>query len=281
MAGSAISDTKAAPHPAIKSGASVETLFNSTVTDAEILFKKILNELLAEVNESFTVKIYQNSESMISDFKKGKLEVLVLDSLRFLELEKLIHPDGRFIVQLGPAMKQHYLILGRGSNNKHSLSELRNSKLSIARGHLVAKRFLDVTLLQQGLPISDKFFSEIDMKKSNNSAIIDLYFGKADLVVVPKFGYELALELNPQISNKITVLAQSAPMVHEIVGARYDFPEERLDRIRPHLVKLPSRRIQLLFEAFHVTRFHLATDDALNEVRKLDADYRALSKQAR
>jgi hypothetical protein len=280
MPGSAICETKQS-YPPIKAAAGHEVLFNSSVTDAEIVFKKVFNELLAEINESFTVKIYDNSEILIRDFKEGRLEVVVLDSLRFLELEDMIHPDGRFTVQLGPTPKQRYLILGRSSDKEITLSGLRNRKLSIARGHLVGKRFLDVALLQQGLPISDRFFSKIEMKQSSNSAIIDLYFGNVDLVVVPEFGYELALELNPQIAKATTVLAKSEPMIHEIVGARLDFPHERLDRIRPHLVKLPSRRIQLLFEAFHVSGFHLATEETLKEVRQLNANYRALIGRAR
>jgi hypothetical protein len=281
MPGSVMSETGVEAHPVIKAGAGREVLFYSSVTDAEIVFKKIFNELLAEVNESFTVKIYDNNDMLIRDFKEGKLEVLVLDSLLFLELEDLIHPNGRFIVQLGPSLKQRYLILVRSGDEDTLLADLRDRGLSIARGHLVAKRFLDVTLMQQGLPVSDRFFKESDMSKSSNTAIIDLFFGRVDLVVVPEFGYELALELNPQLRNATTVLAKSEPLVHEIVGARFDFPKERLDRIRPHLVKLPTKRIQLLFEAFHVTRFHLAKEDALNEVRELDKKYRVLIGQAR
>jgi ABC-type phosphate/phosphonate transport system substrate-binding protein len=181
---------------------------------------------------------------------------------------------------LGPSVKQRYLILVRSSDKDKPLADLRNQKLSIARGHLVAKRFLDVTLMQRGLPASDRFFSEADMDKNSNTAIIDLFFGRVDLVVIPEFGYELALELNPQLRHATTVLAKSEPLIHEIVGARFDFPKERLDRIRPHLVKLPSRRIQLLFEAFHVTGFHLAKGDALKEVRELDESYRVLIGRA-
>jgi hypothetical protein len=275
LPGGAMSEPE--PHPAIKAGAGQEVLFYSSVTDAEIVFEKIFNKLLAEVDESFTVKVYENSEILIEDFKEGRLEVLVLDSLRFLELEDLIHPDGRFFIQIGPSLKQRYVILARNGDKKIPLSGLRNRKLTVARGRLVAKRFLDVTLLQQGLPVSDRFFSEINMKKSSNTAIIDLFFGRVDLVVVPEFGYELAIELNPQLRNATTVLARSEPMVHEVVGARFDFPQERLDRIRPHLARLPSRRIQLLFQTFHVTRFHLANEDALKEVRELNESYRALS----
>ncbi len=280
MPGSAMSEAER-PYPPIKAAAGHEVLFNTSVTDAEIVFKKIFNELLAEANESLTVKIYDNNETLINDFKNGRVEVLLTDSLSFIELEDLIHPDSRIIVQRGPSPKQRYLILGRRGDKEISLSSLRNRKLSIARGHLVAKRFLDVTLLQQGLPITDSFFSNIDMKKSSNTAIIDLYFSKVDLVVVPEFGYELALELNPQLRNAITVLGKSAPMIHEIVGAHYDCPTKRLNRIIPHIVKPPSKRIKLLLEAFHVTRFYPAAEDALKEVRELDATYRTLIKQAR
>jgi phosphonate transport system substrate-binding protein len=281
MPGGVMSETAPEPYPVIKVGVGIETQYDTSVTDTEIVFKKVMNTLLEKIDEQLTAKAYDNSEILIEDFKEGKIDVIVIDSLNFLELDGVIPLDRRFLVQLGPSLKQRFLILARNKGKDTTLPGLRGGKLSIGGGRKVGKRFLDVTLLQRGLPISDHFFGEVDTGENINTAIIDLYFGKIDAAVVPRFGYELALELNPQLGREIKILATSESVVNEMVGVRHDFPQERLDRIRPLFLNLPPKRIELLFSMFHITGFHVANDGSLREVRELNKRYQDLVGQER
>jgi ABC-type amino acid transport substrate-binding protein len=281
MVGSAVAEAEALRHPIIKSGASIETQYNSSITDTEIVFRNAMNALLGEVDESFSAKIYKNSALMVRDFKEGRLDVLVIDSLSFLELEDIVPPDRRILIQIGPSLKQRFLILAAHKNKDITFSSLRGGRVSIGGGRKVAKRFLDVTLLQQGLPVSEDYFSEIDKSKTINTAIIDLYFGKVDVVVVPRFGYELALELNPELGPTIKILATSDSMVSEVVGVRHDFPQERLEKIWPYFMNIPAKRIELIFDMFHISGFYPANDESLREVRELNEQYQALIRRAR
>ncbi|MEJ2394704.1 MAG: PhnD/SsuA/transferrin family substrate-binding protein [Candidatus Thiodiazotropha sp.] len=268
------------PPPLIKVGGSIDALHDSSVTDAEISFKLIFNELLADTKEHFTIKIYNSTDDLIEDFKSGKLEGVFLSSLRFLELDDMVHPTGRYVVQYGPSVKQRYLILVRRHQETDSLAQLRGRKLSLAASDTVGRRFLDVTLLEQGLPESDRFFSEIERVKEVNTAVIDLFFGKVDVALVPEHSYELACELNPQVRASLSVLASSEPMLDQAVGMRYDFPQQRLDRIEPHILQLsPSKRLGHLFETFRIHGLHRLNDNTLKEVRELNERYHRLSHQ--
>ncbi len=278
--GSLYAATSPSSHPLILVGGSLDTLENSSITDAEIGFKLIFNELLVDADEHFTIKIYNSNEELMDDFKTGKVQGVFLSSLKFLELVDMVHPKGRYVVQYGPSIKQRYKILVRNDHKDESLAKLRNHKLSLALGHVVGKRFLDVMLLEQGLPQSDRFFSEIDQAKDANTAIIDLFFGKVDAALVPENSYVLACELNPQISASLSVLATSEPMVFQAVGMRYDFPQERLDRIEPHILQIrASKRLSNLFETFRINGIFRLDDDALKEVRELNERYRLLTQQ--
>lgn len=278
--GSLQAATTASNHPLILVGGSLDALHDSSVTDAEIGFKLIFNELLADADEHFTIKIYDSTDSLVDDFKSGKIQGLFLSSLKFLELGDLVHPTGRYVVQYGPSIKQRYIILVRRDHKGESLARLRNHKLSLAAGHIVGKRFLDVMLLEQGMPESDQFFSDIEEAKEANGAIIDLFFGKVDAALVPEYSYALACELNPQLSSSLSVLATSEPMIYQAVGMRYDFPQERLDRIEPHILQLnPSRRLMHLFDTIRINGLHRLNDDILKEVRELNERYRLLTHQ--
>ncbi len=273
--------TNTSPHPVILVGGSLDGLHDTSITDAEIGFKLIFNELLAEADEHFIIKIYDSTDDLVRDFKSGRIQGLFISSLRFLELSDFVHPRGRYVVQYGPSIKQRYMILVRNDHKGESLSWLRNHKLSLAAGHSIGKRILDVMLLEQGLPESDRFFSEIEQSKEANTAIIDLFFGKTDAAMIPEHSYELACELNPQISVSLSVLATSEPMIYQAVGMRHDFPQERLDIIEPYIMQLsPSKRLTHLFETFRINGLHRLDAETLKEVRELNERYRQLTQRA-
>jgi ABC-type phosphate/phosphonate transport system substrate-binding protein len=265
------------PSP-ISVGGSLESLPGSSVTDAEIAFKLVFNEMLSETNETFTVKIYENNETLVQKLQSGEVQTIFINSLQYLQLNKLLHPTARYVVQHGPSLKQRYLVLVRSSDEGKSLSDLQGRKLSFGAGHLVGKRFLDVKLLEQGLPVSKDFFSEIEMVREVNTSVIDLFFGNADVALVPDFSYELALELNPTMGNSLSVIMESEPMIYQAVGMRYDFPQERLDRIEPKILsKEYSARVRRFLETFRITHLYRLNDDMLKEVRELNDKYMALT----
>jgi ABC-type phosphate/phosphonate transport system substrate-binding protein len=268
-------------HPSILVGGSADALHDSTITDAEIAIRLIFNEMLASIDESFTIKIYESNDDLVQDFKDGKIDAIYTYSLGFLELDELIHPTARYVVQYGTSIKQRYLILVRREDHHIRLSELRNHKASLATSYFVGKRFLDVKLLQQGLPVSENFFYEIDLVSEANTAVVDLFFGKVDVAVVPENSYELACELNPQLRASLVVLDSSEPMICDAVGMRYDFPQSRIERIAPYVLrKGPKGRLKHLLETFRIEGLYRMDNDTMKEVKKLDETYRALTHQS-
>ncbi len=279
--GSALNAAVSMVNPPIQVGGSVDALHDTSVTDAEIGFKLIFNAMLVDAKESFSIKIYDSHEELVEDFKSGKIQAIYMSSLKLLELGDVVHPTGRYVVQYGPSLKQRYLLLVRNSQKIGSLTDLRNKKLSIAAGHVVGERYLSVMLLKQGLPELEQFFGEIERVKEVNTAVVNLFFGKVDAALVPEFSYELACELNPQLRSSISVFSSSNPMVYEAIGMRYDFPQERIDRIEPHIFGIElSKRMEHLFKTFRITRLYRVNEETLKEVIELNKTYYALSHKA-
>jgi ABC-type phosphate/phosphonate transport system substrate-binding protein len=264
----------------IQVGGSLEALHDRAVTDAEIAFQLLFNELLAEVDVQFKIKIYEDHNLLIDKFKRGDLHAIFLSSLGFLDINELFHPTGRYVVQYGDSLKQRSLVLVNRETHQSDLKSLRNGKFSYSTGHLIGRRFLDVSLLEQNLPHSEDFFSHIIEVKDANTAIVDLYFKKVDIVVVPEFSYLLALELNPQISESIEVISRSDPMIYQIVGLRHDFPQKTIDRFEPYILSTnPSPRIQQMFKNFRMNQIHRATQDVLSETIALNERYLSLMSE--
>lgn len=264
----------------IQVGGSLEALHDRAVTDAEIAFQLIFNELLAEIDIQFQIKIYDDHDLLIEKFKRGDLHAIFLSSLGFFDIDDLIHPTGRYVVQYGDSIKQRSLVLVNRNTRQPDLESLRNGKFCYSTGHLIGRRFLDVNLMEQGLPHSDLFFNQVVEVKDANTAIVDLYFEKIDVVVVPENSYLLALELNPQIGQAIEVLTSSEPMIYQIVGLRYDFPQKLIDRIEPYILsKNHSPRVRQMFKNFKMNRIHRATTETMRETKSLNDRYLSLLKQ--
>ncbi|MET0065769.1 MAG: PhnD/SsuA/transferrin family substrate-binding protein [Candidatus Thiodiazotropha sp.] len=275
------SSAEVAAYPQIQVGGSLESIHDSSVTDAEIGFRLIFNSMLEDIHESFSIKIYDDNEALIQSFKSGKIEGILVSSLEFLKLDEYLHPSGRYAVQYGPELKQPYLVLVRKADKDFKLSNLRGGRLSYGNGHLVGKRFLDVILMQQGYPVSERFFADIETVKEVNTSIVDLYFGKVDVALVPKHNYDLALELNPQLAQKLRILMQSKPMIYQAFGMRNDFPQRRLDRIDSRVLNpIPKARTDKLFKTFRIKGIDKITFESLREVIELDETYHALMQAA-
>ncbi|MET0028171.1 MAG: PhnD/SsuA/transferrin family substrate-binding protein [Candidatus Thiodiazotropha sp.] len=272
---------EAAVNPQIKVGGSLESIHDSSVTDAEIGFRLIFNSLLEDIHESFTIKIYDSNQILVDKFKSGEIEGILVSSLQFLKLDKYLHPTGRYAVQYGPDLKQPYLVLIRKTGKAIKLADFRGGRLSYGTGHSVGRRFLDVTLMQQGYPASERFFREIETVKEVNTSIVNLYFGSVDVALVPKHNYDLALELNPQLADKLQILTQSKPMIYQAFGMRYDFPQDRLERIDSRVLEpIPKQRTEKLFKTFRIKSINKISFESLQEVIELDAAYNALIQAA-
>jgi ABC-type phosphate/phosphonate transport system substrate-binding protein len=262
----------------IQVGGSLEALHDRAVTDAEIAFQLLFNELLAEVDIQFQIKIYDDHNLLIDKFSRGDIQAIFLSSLGFFDIDDKIHPTGRYVVQYGNSLKQRSLALVNRDANEKDLESLRNTIFSYSTGHLIGRRFLDVSLMEQGLPHSDQFFSQIIEVKDANTAIVDLYFKKVDIIVVPEHSYLLATELNPQIAESIHVLAKSEPMIYQIVGVRHDFPQGKIDKFEPFILSTTTTpRIQHMFKTFHMKQIHRATEEVMRETKALNDRYLSLS----
>lgn len=273
--GTTFCDAQTEPAPTVRVGGSVESLHESTRTDAEIMFKMLFNEMLSESREVFSIKIYDNNDRLMKDYRNGALQAIFVDSVSFFEMESLIHPKLRYTVQYGTSLKQRYLILVRAEKGGRSLQDLRGKKLSTCVGHRIGQRYLDLELMRLGLPEADDYFREVRILKDVNSAVVDVYFGNTDVALVPEYSYQLALELNPAVGKALKVIGTSEPLIYQTIGIQRDFSLERAKDIEPYVLDdKPSRRMQRLLDIFHIQRFVRLTEDILQETRALNQEYK-------
>ena len=110
---------------------------------------------------------------------------------------------------------ENYVLLTRASDKIPDLASLRGRRLSInvtARLSL-ALTWLDVELVKQGLPCTNRYFSSLAETTKTNKAVLDVYFGQTDACIMSSRILQTVYDLNPNIAKSLHVVASSPPLI--------------------------------------------------------------------
>ncbi|MCG8003310.1 MAG: phosphate/phosphite/phosphonate ABC transporter substrate-binding protein [Candidatus Thiodiazotropha lotti] len=261
----------------IVAGLSEESLYDTSITDAKIVFSLIFNQAIKESEEQFVLEIYKTDLEVERKLIAGELDAVFTNTIHYLEIEEYLNPKGSYIIQHGPKIKPQYYLLTARKSGIDRLSQLQGMKLSIPRGHAVGELFLDVMLLRQNLPVTDQFFSEIRETRESNSAVVNLFFGKVDATLITDYAFNVASELNPQLTKQLIVIDVSEPLAHQVVSVRHDFPPERIKNIEPYILNVhESPKMSQVLKTFRLTAVRKIKSNTLAEVRELSDEHRSL-----
>lgn len=166
--------------------------------------------------------LFYSVEDLIRALKEGEVDLFSAPSDEFVQIEKAVPLTGYYTTRANGSIVGTCVLLVRADSPYQTVSDLRGKrlmKLTHPRAEL-APIWLETRLLQDGLPASKDFFSEVDQTKKLNSAILPVFFSQTDACLVTKAGFEMAGELNPQVRAQLRILASSDPLIPGIGSAR-------------------------------------------------------------
>lgn len=134
----------------------------------------------------------------------------------------------------------------------------------------VARPWLDLLLLEQGLPPAERFFGKLSQDTKLTKTVLPVFFGKSAACLVTRRGFDMMTELNPQVGRQLAILAVSPPVIPSVGVFRPTYPASQRARIESVLVRLeelPAGR-QLL-NLFQIDGMILASQDQLSETLEL------------
>lgn len=107
-----------------------------------------------------------------------------------------------------------YVILVNKGNNINSLKDLKDKTITFIDDYAnsIPRLWLDVLLKSEGLPLSNKFFTQIQTNSNANQAIVKTFFKQVDACIVPMKLLKTSIELNPQLESNLIILKQSLPL---------------------------------------------------------------------
>lgn len=216
---------------------------------------------------------YESYDKLVSDYVNGKLQILAVNPYHYLEKEKKINNQTNIIWDLQRSKDEKfqklYVVVNKNSKIE-KISDLKNKKIIIKKNNYMARVFLETLYFKSEKNSSKAFMSKIDTLEKG-TVLLKTFFGKHDACIVDSYEYEVMLELNPALSQKLKILKSSENMLnnHMILFSKNN-NEETMKIYRKTLDKfLTDVRKNDLFDLIKTNKISLLKVDELEKLRNL------------
>lgn len=203
-------------------GLETKSLVQANYADAKIALEVWVNELGEKEDINVEVIYYKDQHNLLKDFSRNKLDIIVKDVVSYLNNNKIIDQNSKFLWTLTPNKErlfyQYYLIVNKNSNI-NSFLDLKGKILTLKDNDSLARVWFDAFTLKK---MSKSYFSIIDSQKfvsKQSRVVLDVLFEKTDIAIVSNDTWDTMTTLNPSIGNRLKILYKSKAIFIPILGA--------------------------------------------------------------
>ena len=248
-------------------------------TDLRGAFSLWSQELAANFKVPVAVTFYEETETLRQAFERGDINAVSADAMTLAKHFSMAEMGDGYSVSM-PGGWNMLLLAGRDSGIQ-SVGDLAGKRIAVLEDDQAALTYLETVCLRQYRRDCSKVFSEIQRLPTNNQAVMRLFFDKADVALVYRYGYELSRDMNPQLSQKIGQVVAEVPftgMYYAFFSIKVDAAlRERAVKLIPTLHTYPRGR-QLL-DIFKMDHLEVASPQELKPFIQMDQNLRELKNQ--
>jgi ABC-type phosphate/phosphonate transport system substrate-binding protein len=250
---------------------------DSSKQDTEITFNVVLSELLKSHGANFSLIVFDSTQELYNAFDKDLIHGIFGTPLEYIPRENKMKPAMMAIHYKNAPLKQSLIAVVRTADNIKSIKDLRGKKISIGNIQDMEKLYLNTLLLENQQAELDTFFAERLTPKNTNTGIMDVFFGRSDITLVRESEYKTAIELNPQVEKKLSILAESEPFLVLVAGGKTTMPDKAHQAAMQSLIDISStEKGKQLMRIIHAESFEVVSSKDMDSVRDLIKRYKSL-----
>lgn len=165
-----------------------------------------------------------------------------------------------------------YVLLVHEASRLRNLADLAQRTLIVLDNNdaALAAAWLENLCRTASLPPPSELLREITLARKPSQAALPVFFQKADACIITRASLSTLAELNPQLRNRLRVIAVSPRLVPVLTSLRADLPAELHERISTAITQVDSvpagRQVLLLFQS---ERVRPLGESALTATREL------------
>jgi len=192
----------------------------------EIWMKQISDS--SSVRYSVESFVYPDFPSLAKDIRAKKLEIVNISALDYVHMPKDMPLEPFLVPCQGDSPLVNYKLGVHKSSGISRLSQLAKETLAIQSGaHTsISQLWLRSLLLENGLSTYPEFFRAVRVAEKPAQAVLPVFFGQVSACLVSSDSFEMMVELNPQVGQELSVLAESPGFLNLISCFHRDFDPE-------------------------------------------------------
>ena len=209
--------------------------------------------------------------------ESGQINMAVFDTWTYISKD-----FGPFVTPFfvgavpGGEIGNRFVVLTRKDSGLNSLASLRDKEFaelevaSATMGHF----WLETVLLREQLGTHKTFFRRTESVGKASAAVLPVFFGKKHACLVNMTGFKVMDELNPQVGNRLQIVATSPPLVDAVICLNHSgwtsdkFKEDLIEALAELHLKPEGQQILTLFKADRLIRFEDKFLDTARELRR-------------
>jgi hypothetical protein len=247
---------------------------NTSKKDFTIGMEIFVKEFAQKENIEFEITYYETAQALAEDFRSDKINFVVADALSFIQYfdkEQLI--PSIMAYKTNKEDSNNLLLLKRKEDTR-TLHQILQGK-AIHNGDASINLYLQTLLLEKSIKNSETFLS-----KNGKQSILKLFFKKGDYALVDEASYKLALELNPQLQEKLEIMESTPLKLETLTYMNATMSKELHEKIIKSGLSLnETSRGKQLIQMFKATKIDTTSTSELDTLYKLQAKYDALASK--
>jgi ABC-type phosphate/phosphonate transport system substrate-binding protein len=257
----------------LRVGFSARVFPNVDQRDAKIAMELWTREFARSLGYSVEPQtiIFQKPTELMEVVNKGEMTVVTLPATEYLQIRDRVRMTPVIVEASNEGLSRRFVLIVRNDSGIKSLAGLRGKPIFIPSStkYSASHLWLDVLLLKAGFGERTSFFREVKESAASQS-IMGVFFKKADAAIVSRAALETSKSLNTQISNQITIIAESKSLIGDITCIPASVDERMKSAIENaalHLHETPTgKQMFTLFQIERTTLFKQAYMDGLMEL---------------
>jgi ABC-type phosphate/phosphonate transport system substrate-binding protein len=272
--------TTASAEETVRMGFLVGTRRDMTLADVRASFDLWAQELATKFDVPVQVLYYDDIVEMQQALRRGEINGVSADAMSLARTFKEDDLAEGFSVAMRGGWNL-ILLTGKGSAIQ-GVNDLPGKRVALLAGDQTSSLYLERLCQRHYGRDCNKVFADIQHVPNNSQAVLRLFFGKADVALVYRYGLELSKELNPQLEKSIGSVIAELPLTslyYTFFGAAVSTDLRRHTlRVVPTMHTYPRGR-QLL-DILKMDHLEPAQPSELKPFMQLEREYRELKAQA-
>lgn len=180
-----------------------------------------------------STRVYNSLSELERAVTSKNIDLAVLLAGEYLEIREKAPMAPLFISVKENNFYDHLILVVRKDGNVRSLSDLKGGMLIQQSGLYANGRnlWLDTLLMRHGITCPNRCFSSDRKALKPSSAVLPVFFRKADACIVAASSFRVMAELNPQLRKELSILEQSPPRPSCIISVRKGLPVQQREMV--------------------------------------------------